>query len=166
MYELKTSSPVEGLAEAASIINRSSNDVRQASINYARFLGVAFQIIDDILNFSHAPGWRKDPAEDIAEGKITYVILRAMEALGSRKSRRLKEIVASRELRTRAEFRREAALLVRESGVFLSCRDKALSMLEEAWQELSRLLEPSHPKILLRMMDRKLINIDTAELEK
>jgi geranylgeranyl pyrophosphate synthase/predicted secreted hydrolase len=160
MYELKTASPIQGLAAAASIIHGTSPETKAACINYSRDLGVAFQIIDDIHNFSRSPKWRKEPAEDISEGKITYVIFKALTALNNKHSSRLKKILTSPELRCQPELRNEAADLVRDSGVFSSCRERALSMVESAWGDLSQYLEASHAKILLQMMVGKLIQTE------
>ena len=153
------------MAAAASIINRADPDVRISCVDFARDLGVAFQIIDDIHNFSRSPKWRKEPAEDISEGKITYVIHQAMLSLNKSSSRRLQEILADPHLRSRPEFREEAAELVRESQVFETCRQTAASFLESAWGYLSAHLEPSLSKINLRTMCWKLINADTEKKE-
>ncbi len=166
MYALKTAAPLQGLAAAASIIHGADTRTKAACVEYARSLGVAFQIIDDIHNFSRSPKWRKEPAEDISEGKMTYVIYKALAGLEGRQTRRLKEILSSPELRSRPECKNEAADLVRDSGVFSSCRAEAIAMVDSAWENLSRRLEPSYAKILLRTINGKLIRTDIREMEQ
>jgi geranylgeranyl pyrophosphate synthase/predicted secreted hydrolase len=163
MYELKTAAPIQGLAAAASIIHGTRPETKAACIRFASDLGIAFQIIDDIHNFSRSPKWRKEPAEDIAEGKVTFVIVEALTALDGCRSSRLKEILTSPELRRRPELRNEAADLVRNSGVLSACRERAQSMLETAWEILSPHLEASQAKILLRTLTQKLIQAELQE---
>ena len=160
MYELKTAAPVQGIAAAASIIHGAAPDTQAACINFSRDLGVAFQIIDDIHNFSRSSKWRKEPAEDISEGKITYVIFKALIALDNKHSQRLKEILISPELRSQPRLIKEAADLVRDSGIFSACHEKALSMVKSSWDQLSQYLEASQVKTLLHMMIGHLIQVD------
>jgi geranylgeranyl pyrophosphate synthase/predicted secreted hydrolase len=166
MYELKTASPVQGLAAAAAIIHGGNPKIKAACVRFARDLGVAYQIIDDIHNFSRSPKWRKEPAEDISEGKITYVIIKAISALDSRRSQRLIKILTTPKLRRQQDLKNEAATLVRDSGVFSSCRENAVSMMETEWKNLSQHLEASQAKILLGSMIGTLIQSDFNETEE
>lgn len=165
MYELKTSSPLQALALSACIINRAEREVRNASEDYARALGVAFQIIDDINNFSYSPRWRKLPGEDIAAGKVTFVILKALESLGNQEQDRLKLILTSPELRRLPEYQVEASSLIKASDGFSASREFAGKLIEKEWKKLSTHLEPSHSKILLRGFNKKLIYDDLEDEE-
>ena len=82
MYEFKTGAFVEGLAETAAIVAESPADLKRDCVRFASALGVAFQIMDDVRNFTAAPRQKKTLGEDLVEGKLTYVIFRALESLG------------------------------------------------------------------------------------
>ena len=81
MYALKTAAPVEGLAEIAAVLAHSAEPVRESVKRFARALGLAFQLVDDVNNFSDSPGWGKERGEDLRTGKLTYVILQALQML-------------------------------------------------------------------------------------
>jgi geranylgeranyl diphosphate synthase type I len=80
-YADKTGAVVMGLAESACVIARSSARERRECVAFARRFGVAFQIIDDILDFDGCAKQRGRSGEDLAEGKLTYVLVSALERL-------------------------------------------------------------------------------------
>ncbi|MEI6808986.1 MAG: polyprenyl synthetase family protein, partial [bacterium] len=96
MYAYKTGSAIAGVTECAAVLAGATADVAEAGIGFACSFGVAFQIIDDIHNFSASPKWRKSCGEDIAEGKMTYVICAALNMLGPSRRKRLIDILCSR----------------------------------------------------------------------
>jgi len=155
MYELKTSAPLEGLAEAVAIVARSGPSLRSACRRYASAVGTAFQIIDDVHGLGRKGG-KKTRGEDLAEGKVTYVLLRALEKLKPADRRRLKEIVCSRTLRRGAYGLEEGISLIEKSGALASCQDEAEAMLEAGWKRIASALKPSEPKIFLRTLCRNL----------
>jgi len=159
MYELKTASLVEGLAESSCIINGADSITREACYSYARALGVAFQVMDDIHGLDSNPGGKKEPAEDISEGKLTYPFCRSLKILDRRDSSKLKKILTSPEMRGKIEFRDEAAELIRNSGSLSACREEVISMVTASWDELSDHLESSHAKIMLRMLNNRLLQL-------
>ena len=159
MYQLKTASPLEGLAEAAVVIAGANDSVRKACLKFAQSLGIAFQIIDDVNNFSSSSKWRKKRGEDISEGKITYVIAKTLKELNASKQMRLKEILTSKELREDPAILDEAVNLVIQSGALKKCHRQAMEMVKPGWQHLEELLEPSEPKMFLQAMYHSLLNI-------
>lgn len=158
MYADKTSSFIEAAAESTCIIARVGPATRAACISFARTLGVAFQITDDVLNFSTSPKWGKISGEDLSEGKLTYVIHRAFQALAPQERKRLRQIFCSKRLREK-EAHGEGVALIRGSGALEACRKEAQVMVDEAWAPLSKLIPPSEPKIMLRMLCSSLLDI-------
>ncbi|MCK4835650.1 MAG: polyprenyl synthetase family protein, partial [Candidatus Aminicenantes bacterium] len=160
MYQFKTASPIEGLAETACIISGTDKKTRDACINFVNAFGVAFQIVDDIHNFSSSPQWRKLYGEDLAEGKITYVIYHALMNLKKSDQYRLMEILCSKELRKDPDVIREGAGLVQKSRVFEKCREEAKALVEPKWEMFSELIPSSEPKTLLQALFRSLLDQD------
>ena len=158
MYEHKTATPLEGAVEFACIIANSDRAVREACLSFARVFGVAFQIIDDIHNFSESPAWRKIPGEDISAGKLTYVTLRSIELLKGKDSRRLQMILCSAALRGDPSALQEAIDLVRKSGALCLCQREARTMVEREWKRFSEKVPPSEPKTLLRILCSRLLD--------
>jgi geranylgeranyl pyrophosphate synthase/predicted secreted hydrolase len=155
MYELKTAAPVEGLAEAVAIVAGGGASLRTACRRFASAVGTAFQITDDVNGLTRN-GAKKTCGEDLAEGKLTYVLLRALERLKAGDGRRLQKIICSRKLRRQAGALAEGIELIRMSGAPAACREEAKTMLEEGWKLLSFRLKPSEPKILLETLCRSL----------
>jgi geranylgeranyl pyrophosphate synthase/predicted secreted hydrolase len=159
MYAYKTAAAVEGISEVACVLANANKEVRQSCVLLSRAFGVTFQIIDDVLNFSDSPKWTKTCGEDLLEGKISYVILRALEMLGPAKRRRLQAILCSSKLRQNRKILQEGIGLVRESGALLSCQKQATEMIASEWKRFSSAVPPSEPKIMLHILCMSLLNI-------
>jgi len=164
-YADKTATPVEGMAETACVLADADAATRDACVAFARAFGVAFQIVDDVLDFSDARHRAGTGGKDLAEGKLTYVLFRALEALRGRRRARLRDILCERSRDRRAEALHEAAQLVRQSGALEACRQEAIGIMEDGWQRLSVAIPPSEPKSLLRALCLALLQADGTEAE-
>jgi len=76
----KTATLFEAAAFSAAVLADANDDVCHAMNEYGRHLGLAFQIVDDILDFTgDALTMGKNVGDDLAEGKATLPLIRAME---------------------------------------------------------------------------------------
>ncbi len=76
----KTAKLFEAAAELGAVINGKGNEQRLAMRNYGMHLGTAFQLIDDVLDYSAAPDQiGKNVGDDLAEGKPTLPLIYAMQ---------------------------------------------------------------------------------------
>ncbi len=98
------------------------------------------------------------PGDDLAAGKLTYVIVRALELLDSPDRSRLRQILCSERLRQDPQTLEEGIALVRKSGSLAECQTGALAMAERAWRDFSRYVPPSEPKVMLRLFSKNLLN--------
>ena len=76
----KTAKLFEAAAQLGAIISGASAAVEQALARYGMHLGTAFQLIDDVLDYSgdhEAIG--KNLGDDLADGKPTLPLIRAMQ---------------------------------------------------------------------------------------
>ncbi len=158
MYALKTASAASGVAECAAAVARASPVVTAACSEFARTLGTAFQIVDDVQNFASGP-IQKMRGEDLSAGKVTFPIAAALRALDPERRSRLAEIICSPELRQAPGTRAEGIALIEASGVLEPCRVRAITMVQDAWQHVTPLLPPSEPKILLHALCLKLVDL-------
>lgn len=69
--KLKTSSLIEWAVKAPLLYTQQSSDVIESAVKYAQEIGIAFQLVDDTLDFS--PAAEKDYAKDIQEGLVNSV---------------------------------------------------------------------------------------------
>lgn len=157
MYEFKTATAAVAMAEAGCILAGSTPGVRDACVGYGRALGTAFQIVDDIQSFEPSRGTGSMVCDDIAAGKLTYVIARALILLDQEDKTRLIRILCSPVIRQQTEFQDEGIALVRKSGALDQCRAEAIAMVDEAWHHFSLKVPSSESKVMLRVFSRNLI---------
>ena len=78
---LKTGALIAHAADAGAILGRASKDQRAALQTYARALGLAFQVADDLLDTEgSAADVGKATGKDAAAGKATFVSLLGIDA--------------------------------------------------------------------------------------
>ncbi len=76
----KTASLIANSAKAAGVLSDSSREVTQNLYDYGRNLGLAFQIVDDILDFTASTELLGKPAgSDLASGNLTAPVLYALK---------------------------------------------------------------------------------------
>lgn len=157
MYVYKTGTAVMAGAEEAAIIAGVDRTLREAAVAYATAFGVAFQITDDVLDFSGAPGWRKECGSDLAMGKLSYVIYRALETLRDEKRKRLRQILCTPRLRSDPQVLQEGVGLIRETDVLEQCRGEARTMFKTAWERFADKVPLTEPKMLLYKLCSNLV---------
>lgn len=155
MYAYKTGSALEGLAELACTVGSTDERLRQACVGLGRDLGVAFQIADDVLDFQGSPSWRKKVGQDVATGKLTYAVVRALDRLGSVPRRHLLDLLCRRS--SDQDTVSEAISLVHETGALEECRGQARRIFEKAWSSFTGLVPESGKKAMLRELCDALI---------
>ena len=110
--------------------------------------GLAFQIIDDVLNLRGFDENRKNRGEDITEGKVTAPVAKAMGRL-SREDRRDLWSILSGKPADRATIARAIAL-IDGCGALDACEHEARALVEDAWQAVDPSIPDSQFKIRLR----------------
>lgn len=79
VIEAKTARLFEAATELGAVLAGQSPAVRRALAEYGRHLGVAFQIVDDVLDYrSDSTAMGKNVGDDLAEGKTTLPLIYAM----------------------------------------------------------------------------------------
>ena len=152
LYTLKSASVVEAAAEGACVIAQRDEATKRVCCDFGRSFAVAFQIVNDILEFSPNFISRGDESSDIAAGKLSYVIAKALRLLPAAEAARLEAIFCSPELRSKSCLNSEAIDLVQRSGALAVCRREAQEMIEEQWKRFSAHVPPSEPKTMLRVL--------------
>lgn len=80
LQRLKTGAIIAFSCEAGAILGHASKEQRHALINYAHDLGLAFQIVDDLLDAEgDAAETGKPTGADAAAGKATFVSILGLE---------------------------------------------------------------------------------------
>ena len=77
----KTARLFEAGAEVAAVLSDRSPDSQHALAQYGRHLGIAYQLVDDVLDFRSNPAERgKNLGDDLAEGKPTLPLIYALRS--------------------------------------------------------------------------------------
>jgi farnesyl diphosphate synthase len=111
---LKTGALIAFSCAAGAILGRAGTPARAALLGYAQDLGLAFQIVDDLLDFHATPEELGKPTgQDAAAGKATFLGL-----LGPGEARaRAEKLVAS--ACARLEMFAEKADFLRQTATFV-----------------------------------------------
>lgn len=110
----KTASLFEAACVSAVVSVSGSETYEKAARDYAVALGTAFQIKDDILDYSGTESVGKPLGVDILEQKITIPLLGAMENAGKAEDERIRGLV--RDIPGRPENRDEIVSFVKANG--------------------------------------------------
>ncbi|OHY80752.1 polyprenyl synthetase family protein [Marinobacter sp. AC-23] len=85
----KTAMLFEAASHTGALLAKADDAQEQALKNYGKHLGLAFQLVDDVLDYrGDAEAMGKNVGDDLAEGKTTLPLIHAM-AHGSEEERQL-----------------------------------------------------------------------------
>ena len=76
----KTARLFEAGAQIAAVLGGQNAVIESSMVDYGRYLGTAFQLVDDALDFAASPEeLGKNIGDDLAEGKATLPLIYAMQ---------------------------------------------------------------------------------------
>ena len=80
VVESKTAALFSAAAEAGAVIAGASPELADSLRRYGRNLGVAFQLVDDVLDYTGAAGaLGKNVGDDFREGKMTLPVVYSID---------------------------------------------------------------------------------------
>lgn len=90
----KTAKLFESAAQLGAVIHQSPQPVEEAFTKFGMHLGTAFQLIDDVLDYSaSSEEMGKNVGDDLAEGKPTLPLIYAMQNADAEQSQMIKEAI-------------------------------------------------------------------------
>jgi len=117
LQRLKTGALISFSCTAGAILGKASEPPRAALSAYAHDLGLAFQIVDDLLDVEGSEAeLGKTPGKDVAAGKATFVSVLGLERARSQAG------VLARQAAAHLEPFGEAADLLRQAANFVVAR--------------------------------------------
>lgn len=142
----KTAKMFEAAAECAAALSNPS--FRQNLAAYARHLGSAFQIIDDVLDYtSSADIMGKNVGDDLAEGKPTLPLIRAIQIAAPADAEMVREAIRSGGL----EQLDRIIALVRDCGALDYSRQRAREESDAAAAALTSLTSSAYRDALTQL---------------
>jgi octaprenyl-diphosphate synthase len=138
----KTAVLISAACQVGAIFGGGSPDHERALRTYGMNLGIAFQLIDDTLDYTgEAKELGKAVGNDIQEGKATLPLICALRNGGAKDKKRLREIFSADEIPSEA-FSEVRDLVIRSEGIEYT-RQLAMNRVQEAKDALD--VFPPHP---------------------
>ncbi len=144
----KTAKLFEAAAQLGALLAGATPDVEAALARYGMHLGTAFQLIDDVLDYSGAEAdTGKSLGDDLAEGKPTLPLIYVMQHGSSAQASCVRQAI---ETGGREDF---AAVLaaIRDSGALGYARARAEQEAEQARAAILCLGDSNYKKALLQL---------------
>ena len=93
IVELKTGKLISASCHTGAILGTKNPEYVNALIAYGELIGIAFQIIDDLLDFVADPEkFGKQPFKDLREGKLTFPMIYVRENCTGEERKELEDI--------------------------------------------------------------------------
>ena len=148
-HRLKAAAPAASLSRIGAIVGGGTEAQIEAIGRFFEALGLAFQIIDDVLNLRGFKADLKQRGEDVSNGSVTFPIAKAMGLLEDRGDRNwLWETLRSKP--KNLEVVGAVIDKLEACGALGACVDQASDLVESAWTKVQPLLEDSLSKLMLR----------------
>ncbi len=150
----KTAALFELSMEIGAVLGGAPDDEIEALRAYGRHMGMAFQIVDDVLDFEADSGDLGKPAgNDLRQGTITLPVMIYMERCGGQGEGAdlLRRVVSGRQ--APEEDHRAAVDLIRASGVLTAALAEAERFSQAAKDCLDHIPAGESHDLLLRLAD-------------
>ncbi|EPZ9279190.1 TPA: octaprenyl diphosphate synthase [Vibrio parahaemolyticus] len=145
----KTARLFESATQIGAILNDAAEHVELALQNYGKYLGTAFQLIDDVMDYtSDGEDMGKNVGDDLAEGKPTLPLLHAMRNTTPENALMIREAIEKANGMERLD---EILAVMKEAGSLEYTTQKALEEADKAIAELEVLPESEYKEALITL---------------
>ena len=144
----KTAKLFEAAMRLGAILSGADEGAEQAAARYGMHLGTAFQLVDDVLDYSgDARETGKNLGDDLAEGKPTLPLIYAMQYGEARQAAVVRKAIEQGDIERFAEV----LDVVRETGALEYTRQQAQQEAEAACEALSALPDTNYRQSLIQL---------------
>ncbi|PSU47914.1 octaprenyl diphosphate synthase [Photobacterium frigidiphilum] len=145
----KTARLFEAATQISAIITESSTEVEVALQDYGRYLGTAFQLIDDVLDYvADGKEMGKNVGDDLSEGKPTLPLLHAMHNGNEAQSAMIREAI---EKSNGMDKLNDILAAMREAGSLDYTQQRAEEEAEKAIAALVPIAESDYKEALIQL---------------
>lgn len=146
VIESKTAKLFEAGAKTAAIVSNASEEQEQHLANYAIYLGTAFQIVDDILDYnSSAEVMGKNVGDDLLEGKVTLPLIYLL----THSTDEVQNIIRAAINEPKTADVNQIVNLVKNSSTLEYCSQLASKFVRQAQQELDSFADSDYRDALM-----------------
>ena len=146
----KTAVLIEGACKCGALLADAPKEKEDALFNYGHHLGMAFQMADDLLDYtSEAETLGKNPGADLREGKLTLPLIKTLKRASKEDKAIIKKMIQALEF-DQADFKKLVSMIHEYKGIEYT-EAKALEHVKNA-KACLEIFEPSEQKELLIML--------------
>ena len=131
----KTAILFASACECAAILAKQNETIQKACFDYGRYLGMAFQVVDDILDYTTSTATLgKEQGNDIQEGKMTLPLIYFLETASTEQQQQIRNAIENptQEVDT-------IIVWVNQSNALQRCQQVAKNYQKQACQALQLL---------------------------
>lgn len=147
----KTAVLISAACGCGAIISESSHETEDRLARFGRSVGIAFQLVDDLLDYTSSEEvFGKPVGKDLLEGKITLPLIYTLAALTPNEKNEFETLFEKRQ----SDKKAYQTLLerVRQSGVLNKIRGEAQGYVDDAAAALSHFPDSSVKENLLKLI--------------
>jgi octaprenyl-diphosphate synthase len=144
----KTAKLFEAAMRLGAIIAKQDTAAEEAAARYGMHLGTAFQLVDDVLDYSgNAEEIGKNLGDDLAEGKPTLPLIYAMQHGTPAQAQVIREAIEQGDINRFEEVLR----IVQQTGALDYTRQQAQLEADKAIAELSAITDSQYKQSLVEL---------------
>ena len=144
----KTGKLFEASVSIGAVLADQSQIVELSLTEYGRHLGIAFQLIDDVFDYSSSVEIiGKNIGDDLAEGKPTLPLIYALERCNSREQLLIRKAIANKDSRHSEQI----IECLRTCGALALATEKAKATSEKAITALGPLPDSQYKDALIKL---------------
>lgn len=156
VIERKTAVLIRGACHSGALIADADKQKADALIQYGYCLGIAFQLADDLLDYTaDSESLGKETGADLREGKLTLPVIYALEKADAGDRDEMKKIIEN-ETFSKKEFAYLTKLLEKYDGLSYT-KEKAIDNINKAKKALLVFEESETRQILELLADYALV---------
>jgi len=146
----KTAKLFEAAGQLGAVISQSSPEIELAMSNYAMHLGSAFQLVDDLLDYSESSdAIGKNIGDDLAEGKATLPLIYAMRQGNKQQTQIIREAIEHGQ----REKIDDIITIIEQTGAIDYTSRAAQQEIEQAKMALSIIDDSEYKQALISLAD-------------
>ncbi|MBA6288711.1 octaprenyl diphosphate synthase [Colwellia sp. MB3u-4] len=145
----KTAKLFEAATRLAAVIAKQDQATETAMLNYGKHLGTAFQLVDDIMDYTaDAQAMGKNVGDDLAEGKPTLPLLYAMAHGNEQQKSMIRSAIKHGD---GMEHLDDILAAMKETGALVYTQDKAEQEADKAINAIAILPESAYKQALISL---------------
>ncbi|MDN4503516.1 octaprenyl diphosphate synthase [Alteromonadaceae bacterium BrNp21-10] len=145
----KTARLFEAATQLVAILTDQPTAIEQAMQNYGKYLGTAFQLVDDILDYvADADEMGKNVGDDLSEGKPTLPLLYAMWHGNDKQQQIIKDAI---ENNNGMQHLDEILHAMQETNALTYTKNKSLEASQQAIDALAPIADSEYKQALITL---------------